>query len=359
VAGTLYGTTMSYLGNDSQCWGAVFKITSAGKESVLSCLPATEAHPAAGLINVDGKLYGTSRGGGNYRCGTVFSVTSSGKLKLLYAFSSASSGRDGDGCMPAASLIDVSGTLYGTTSLGGSGPCQSQYFNGCGTVFAISTSGKERVLHSFGESSGDGAEPKASLTDVAGLLYGTTSNGGAYDDGTVFKITTSGKEAVLHSFGKSGSKDGIAPAADLTDVNGMLYGTTSGGGGTYDCCGTVFSITTSGEEKMLYRFMGGRDGAIPEAGLVYVEKTRTLYGTTAYGGEGLYYNGYGTVFALGIPTGYKVLHNFKGCPHDGANPEADLTNVGNTLYGTTLSGGKYYCSGSGGGGLGTVFSLSL
>ena len=145
-------------------------------------------------------------------------------------------GKGTDGAKPAASLIDVNGTLYGTTASGGA-------YKG-GTIFSITPGGKEKVLHSFGYGA-DGAYPVASLIYVNGALYGTTENGGASNFcgggcGTVFSITTSGSESVLHSF--AGNGDGIYPAASLTDVNGTLYGTTTSGGLYGNCCGTVFSL---------------------------------------------------------------------------------------------------------------------
>jgi len=134
--------------------------------------------------------------------------------------------------------------LYGTTDEGGT-YCESSSAFGCGTVFAITTSGTETVLNSFGTGSGDGSYPDAGLLNVKGTLYGTTSSGGAYAyGGTVFKITTSGAETVLHSFeGPAG--DGSLPFAGLINVNGTLYGTT-GYGGSGSCeigCGTVFSLS--------------------------------------------------------------------------------------------------------------------
>jgi uncharacterized repeat protein (TIGR03803 family) len=114
-------------------------------------------------------------------------------------------------------------------------------------VFKVTTSGAETVLHSFG-GSGDGELPHGGLLDVNGTLYGTTSNGGSgsclrYSDvhgcGTVFKSTMSGTETVLHSFGKSG--DGKYPYASLVNINGTLYGTTTAGGTTND--GAVFALS--------------------------------------------------------------------------------------------------------------------
>lgn len=202
--------------------------------------------PAASLINVNGTLYGTTQEGGSADShGTVFSVSTTGTEHVVHSFR----GRN-DGEHPFASLIDMGGTLYGTTRDGGT--------KHEGTVFKISTSGGERVLHSFdfsGGSRSDGSEPYASLIDASGMLYGTTSGGGAYGHGTVFSISRTGTEHVLYSFGGSRS-DGTEPNASLIDVNGTLYGTTYDGG-TYGF-GTVFSIGTSGTEQVLYSFAGGK-----------------------------------------------------------------------------------------------------
>ncbi|MGA2760726.1 MAG: choice-of-anchor tandem repeat GloVer-containing protein, partial [Candidatus Cybelea sp.] len=249
----------------------------------------------SGLANVGGTLYGTTNSGGaNCRsgssgCGTVFAITTSGKETVLHSF-----GSSGDGQYPVGGLVNVNGELYGTTLNGPHDFCGEA---GCGTVFSITPSGKESVLHKFGGSA-DGANPLAGLINVNGTLYGTTVSGGAQDRGTVFAITTSGKEAVLYSFGTS-SEDGNYPYAGLLNVKGTLYGTTAYGG--KQCskkhgCGTVFSVTTSGSETVLYRFKGhsdGRkDGAHPEAGVVNLNDT--LYGTTYGGGA----SDVGTVFSL-------------------------------------------------------------
>jgi uncharacterized repeat protein (TIGR03803 family) len=128
----------------------------------------------------------------------------------------------------------------------------------------------------------DGSHPNAGLLDVNGTLYGTTANGGG-GSGTVYRISTSGVEKVLHRF--LGGADGISPESVLVDVNGTLYGTTRVGGGS-GCsygCGTVYRVSASGTEKVLYAFKGGSDGAYPIAGLIDVNGT--LYGTTSEGGS--------------------------------------------------------------------------
>jgi uncharacterized repeat protein (TIGR03803 family) len=191
----------------------------------------------------------------------------------LYSFQ----GGSGDGANPQAGLLDVEGTLYGTTESGGP--------NGYGTVFAIAPSGTETVLHYFGTGSGDGTFPQAGLINVNGTLYGTTFQGGTHDLGTVFAITPSGTETLLYSFmGKCNGSctDAAYPLAGLLDVNGTLYGTSQQGGANN--LGTVFTITPSGTETVLYGFKGGkvRDGQFPQAGLINVKGT--LYGTTYEGG---------------------------------------------------------------------------
>jgi uncharacterized repeat protein (TIGR03803 family) len=106
------------------------------------------------------------------------------KYKVVYSF-----GASLDGAHPQASLIDVGGVLYGTTSGGGSySQCDVDGFYGCGTVFSLTTNGVENVVHSFGKGT-DGRHPDAGLLGVNGKVYGTTSGGGEYKDGTVFALT--------------------------------------------------------------------------------------------------------------------------------------------------------------------------
>jgi uncharacterized repeat protein (TIGR03803 family) len=240
-----------------------------------------------------------------------------------------------DGALPAGDLTSLSGSLFSTTEIGGGSDCDD--YSPCGTVFKITTSGKETVIHKFG-GSGVGAYPIAGLIYVNGSLYGTTYVGGCcLSYGTVFKITTSGKERVLYSF--KGAPDGEYPAAGLTNVNGALYGTTEEGGASGD--GTVFKVTMSGRERVLHSF-SVTDGSDPRAGLTNVNGI--LYGTTRGGGTGKY----GTVFKITTSGKVRVLISFKGA--NGAFPLAHMTFVGGTLYGTTSGGGAY--------GLGTVFEVT-
>ncbi|MFY9739189.1 MAG: choice-of-anchor tandem repeat GloVer-containing protein [Candidatus Cybelea sp.] len=310
------------------------------------------ASPVAGLIDVDGTLYGTTHYGGSgcgsEGCGTVYSATTSGREKVLYRFSGGS-----DGAYPQADLVDVTGTLYGTTNGGGNNSCAG----GCGTVFSIGPNGTEKVLHSF--TWADGAYPQADLIEVNGALYGTTSRGSGCDlCGNVFRISTTGKLKVLHSF--SGEPDGAIPLAGLIDVNGTLYGTTAFGGSgcsSQTGCGTVFSITTAGMEKVLHRFSSDPDGAFPQGDLIDVNGT--LYGTTFSGGKAAsecYYPGCGTIFSISMRGKEKVLYSFICCT-DGHGPVAGMLDTNGILYGTTLEGGSYGC-GHENENCGTIFSVN-
>ncbi len=149
--------------------------------------------------------------------------------RLVYSFTGS------DGVNPQAGLIEVNGTLYGTTAYGGT--------RSNGTVFSLTPTGGERVLHNFGDSP-DGQDPFADLVAINGKLFGTTTRGGAFSSGlggTLFRLDiASGKERVLHSFGDG--SDGAVPVAPVIAVAGTLFGTTVAGGPNSSEC------VTSGDE---------------------------------------------------------------------------------------------------------------
>jgi uncharacterized repeat protein (TIGR03803 family) len=274
VNGALYGTTAG--GGGGTCGsggvgcGAIFEVSTAGAESVLSTFNGPDGStPLAALVSLHGKLYGTTESGGAEGAGSIFELSKSGKVRVLYSFTGGT-----DGGNPFAGLIVLNGTLYGTTFEGGT--------PGFGTVFTVSTSGQERVVYNFLSNGQDGENPQAGLVALNGKLYGTTVNGGRNGYGSVFEVSTSGKERVL-----TGDVD--EPEASLIAVNGALYGTTTAGG-VGD--GTVFKITTSGKEDVLYNFKGGTDGRFPDGSLLDVNGA--LYGTTYAGGA----PGFGTIFTI-------------------------------------------------------------
>jgi uncharacterized repeat protein (TIGR03803 family) len=249
------------------------------------------------------------------------------------------------------------GVYYGTTDDGGA--------SGNGTVFelipaAAGQSGwNQKVLHKF-IGPPDGATPSSGLLlGKDGVLYGVTGTGGTAGDGVVFKLTppASGQgdwaETVLYNF--EGGNDGIAPYGTLiADENGVLYGSTAGGGSAN--AGVVFSLTppAAGKkewtEAVLYTFQANPDGVSPTNGLVR-DDTGALYGMTSAGGA----NGAGMVYRLTAPANggtawtETILYNFAGTP-DGSFPNGGLVRDGNgILYGVTFAGGTS--------GWGTIFSL--
>jgi uncharacterized repeat protein (TIGR03803 family) len=269
VNGALYGTTYGGGANGN---GIVFKIATSGKETVLHRFEGGSdgSHAIGGVAYAGGTLYGTTTSGGTSEHGTVFSITLSGKETVLYSFAGGS-----DGDYPQAGLLDVGGTLYGTSLYGGVTGCAA----GCGTVFSITTSGAENVVYRF-QGGSDGEYPLAGLINVGGTLYGTTDAGGLAGCGnngcgTVYKVTTSGTHGVLHEF--TGGSDGALPTSRLSNVNGMLYGTATGGGAYRD--GAIFSMTTSGTENVVYSFTGGTDGGLPED--LTNDANGILYGATS------------------------------------------------------------------------------
>jgi len=329
-AHNLYGTTINggAYGN-----GTVFKLGHRHDLTVLYSFTGGSdgKWPYASVIrDRAGNLYGTTHSGGDYGNGTVFKLDASGNETVLHSFAGGS-----DGSVPLAGLImDKAGNLFGTTYVGGT-------YNS-GTAFKLDPSGNETVLYTFtGGSDGGGPYAGSLIMDAAGNLYGTTSSGGAYGLGTVFKLDTFGFETVLHSF--NGSNGALLYSGLVMDAEGNLYGTTFGGGST-NCCGTVFKLDTAGQETVLHTFTGvGGDGVFPLAGLVR-DRLGNLYGTTSGGGA---YGG-GIVFKLDR-SGYEtVLHSFTGNGLAYANGDLLRDRLGN-LYGTTFYGGDS--------GDGTVFKI--
>jgi len=370
--GDLYGTTFyggsNYNGSSYLGGGTVFKITAGGKLtrlytfcSLTNC--ADGLAPYAGLIQAtNGDFYGTTQdGGANYPAnngGSVFKITSLGKLTTLYSFCSEAD--CADGTLPQAPLIQATnGKFYGTALGGG--------VYGIGTVFEMTEAGAMDWLYSFPyPNAANGATPEAGLLQANdGNFYGTTINDGTNSNsaGTIFEITPPtppGTVTSIYSFCSLGAfpdcTDGASPeAALIQDSAGNFYGTTYAGakGKANVCpvgCGTVFKLSAAGVLTTLHTFQGP-DGEILYSGLV-LGSDGNLYGTTAYGGAN---KGGGTLFRVTTDGAtFTTLYSFCAQPKctDGAYPYGTLIQAtdGN-FYGTTGGGGDKD--------KGTVFKLSV
>jgi uncharacterized repeat protein (TIGR03803 family) len=352
--GGIYGTT-SFGGANGA--GTVFKIAPGGRLTTLhSFAGADGASVNAGLVLArDGNFYGTTGAGGAHLNGTVFKITPSGNLSTLHSFV----GFPTDGSQSFARLLQaLDGNLYGTTAFGGANNSDLCFGMGCGTIFKITPAGVFTMLYSFCSQPNcdDGVAPYAGLVQgTDGNFYGITSGSGV--KGTVFKITGSGQLTTLHSFIFT---DGSNPYGTLVQgLDGNFYGTTGSGGSSSNCrdgCGTVFTITSSGQLTSLHSF-DVTDGAFPYAGLVQ-GTDGNFYGATEQGGANLncpfLTEGCGTLFEI-TPNGtLATLHSFDGSDGDAIDPGLLQATDGNFYGATSYGGRRTNCQQ----GCGTIFSLS-
>ncbi len=309
-----------------------------------SSIPQTNsdgAFPTAGLTLSGNTLYGTAAEGGSSGNGTVFGVNTDGTgFTNLHTFAGT-----GDGSSPYAQMVLVGSTLYGTAYYGNG-------FGGNGTVFGVNINGTDFT-------------PLTTLPSPQGLilsgdtLYGAAGDGGNWSSGRLFTLSTDGSSlATVYPFTAATrdsnnyyiNSDGAFPVDPPVLAGDTLYGTAGNGGAWGN--GTVFKVNTNGTGfTVLHTFTavsdpaqhGGTnsDGAIPGAVILL---GNTLYGTTQSGGS----SSNGTVFAVNTDgSGFTVLHAFTATSgpdstnSDGANPAPGLTLSGSTLYGTALNGGSY------------------
>ena len=367
ASGDLYGVT-DWGGSNSMCLyldetgcGIVFKINGKGEETVLHVFSGPDgAQPAGeGLVrDAIGNFYGATFWGGNIGCsvvglgcGTVFKLDTAGNESVLYSLAGGTAGAGAE-----AVVRDTAGNLYGAALWGGYLGKNCSPGQGCGVVFKVDRNGKETVLHKFGRKTTDGENPFDVVEDEDGNLYGTAIFGGNAGCGVVFEVTKTGKYKVLFNFSKN---TGCYPQSVISYHAGVLYGTTYQGGDGVNCvgslgCGVVYKLDTTGKETVLYSFAGGADGEFPDAGVV-MDKAGTLYGSTYLGGA----FGYGTLFMLTKNGTKMLLHSFMGSPNDGALPASSMVlDYAGNLYGTTYNGGAGSCYDGYMYGCGTVFKLS-
>src|SRR5579872_5799866 len=201
--GNFYGTTAQGGANG---YGAIFEINEAGTESILySFQGGTQGAAPQGIVRDSlGNFWGTALSGGAYGFGVLFKFAQDG-----YAVRHSFAGYPSDGASPVGPpLLASDGNIYGITQEGGDVSCEIGPNIGCGVVFAFNTfAGYEGIVHNFAGWPTDGAFPAYLILDGNGEFLGTTTLGGttncANDTpgcGTVFKVSSSGQEAILHSF---------------------------------------------------------------------------------------------------------------------------------------------------------------
>jgi uncharacterized repeat protein (TIGR03803 family) len=281
--------------------------------------------------------YGTTLFGGN-GAGTLFAVTSRGKVVLLHNFAATTEGSQPNDML----AVDPQGNVYGTTQTGGK-------YNG-GTIYEFTTARALKVLHAFDATVGDGAKPLQGLVrSSTGALYGAAAGGAISTNGSVFEITSAGGYITRYRFLSEG--DGHCPFSSVAvDGKGNVYGTVVGDGSGGDPNGAVWKLSTGNVLTPLYLFKDGADGEYPDQSPI-VDTEGNLYGTIITKKTKEYA---GAVWKIDITGKFSIIHQFAG-KADGFGPNGPLMmNTDGNLYGTTASGG--FVNGSSGDG--TVFQIT-
>lgn len=300
--GAFYGTAA--FGGTRGGYGTIFRVTPSGTVTLLYsfCGGYNGSYPNAGLVQgPDGYLYGTTFYGGTNGLGTVYKVSTNGVFKSLYSFGAVvdANGNQLDGAQPFAGLaVGSDGTLYGVTEFGGT--YVNENGDTDGILFKMTPDGVPTTLHVFtGGDDGRNPDSRPAL-GPDGNLYGTAGWGGQYDSGAYFRWTTNGVFTPLHVFPDVVS-EGYHPNELVLGADGNFY-TTANVGGEY-AYGTVLRVSPTGAVTVLYAFGtltdshgNALDGQFPAAGVV-LGTDGNLYGTAVMGGSA---DG-GTVFRLSAP----------------------------------------------------------
>ena len=301
--GNLYGSseTGGAFGN-----GAVFKVTPAGKESVVYSYPAAGGEfGKVTALDALGNLYGTTRGGGADSDGTVFKLDGTGKLTVLHSFTGTA-----DGSSPRELILDAAGNLLGETKAGGT--------YGDGAIYKLDSTGKFTVLYSFTGGT-DGNWPSGLNEDAQGNVYGTAQEGGNLacnaptGCGTAYKLDTTGKLTVLHAF--TGTEtDGATPSGVLRDVQGNLYGDTAGGGvstcsvpgkkgALVSGCGTVFKLALAGATTTSITLASSQNPSSFDQSVTFTATVASSEGAPANGNSVWFMNGTTALGAAALSGG--------------------------------------------------------
>ncbi len=295
--GNFYGTCFNG-GNNGNSTGTFFQVTPAGALTVLHYFDGMSSGTSDGcnpqgvpMQATDGNFYGTAKVCGLYNGGMAYKITTAGAFTPIHSFAGGAS----DAQNPQGALIQGSdGNLWGTSYAGGP--------TGSGTVFKMTTAGKVTVVYQFEECglATTGCNPAAGLVQgTDGNYYGTALSGGINNQGVVFKVTPGGAYTVLHDFNET-ADNGAYPQLPLTlGTDGNFYGIATGcfGGGCSNA--DIFKITSDGVFTDLYNFpnLGGNNNSIPETPLL-LGTDGAFYSTTYEGTDNA-----GSVFSLSVGLG--------------------------------------------------------
>jgi uncharacterized repeat protein (TIGR03803 family) len=346
VGDALYGNT--YLGGDSACatlsrtCGVVYELKLGGikRLHVFTGKP-DGAEPWADLTNAKGTLYGMTSLGGNSQsnycnaesgCGAIFKISTSGEETVVHSFEN-----NPDGAYPGQdSLVYAKGALYGVTPGGGA--------NFLGAIVRITLDGEESVVYSFTDAD---AIPQ-SISYVNGSFYIAATGSNGEGVGMIEELLADGKMKVLYIF--SGSPDAAYPVGKLVAIDNTLYGASTGGGDPYCSggCGTVYSLTTNGREHVLHEFNHASEGLQPTSGVVLARGV--LYGAACCA-----FVGGGSIYKVTTSGEESVLHEFGGNGGDARAPYGRPLFFDGALYGTTGFGGRLRNHKTGSG---TVFKVT-
>lgn len=330
TSGNLFGTTTRG-GPNYDVDGTVFEVARGSSNiTTLAVFDGTNGEDPMGAVTFDtsGNLFGTTSEGGAYGQGEIFEIPQGSSTIATVAAFNVTVGSDPQ----AAVSFDSQGNLFGSTTGGGA--------NDDGTVFEIAKGNS--TLTTLASFSGANTSNNAVTLDNSGNIFGTIANGGANDDGTAFEIAKG--SGAITTFASFNSINGDFPQGAVTfDTSGNLFGTTNIGGASGD--GTVFEVARGSSTLTTVLSFSGSNGSFPQGALTF-DSIGDLFGTTDSGGPG----NNGTVFEIAKASGnLTTLATFNGS--NGAYPEAGvILDASGDLFGTTESGGAV--------GSGTVFEIT-
>jgi uncharacterized repeat protein (TIGR03803 family) len=330
--GNIYGVGVNRGANNK---GGVFKITPGGKESLLVSFPASYAEGSClGLVlGLDGNFYGTCFGGGAKNFGLFYRVTPGGILTDLYDFTQAG--------VQGAPVLGADGNFYGTTS---------------SNIYKITPAGVYKDIFDFAPGSGT-VNPSVLSAGSDGNFYGTVADANGFgNQGGVFKITSAGRLTVIYGFDCT-STVGCGPSDGVTmGSNGKLYGTTGSGGTNSN--GTIYSMTTSGKDvEVLHNINNNTEGDNNFAAggedtenLLFESSDGNFYGANWGGGSGNQ-GGLYELTSKDVFSGFLFLDETNDTLGD--NPYSPLMQHTNgIIFGTTNGNGENEAAG-------VFFSLNI